>query len=127
MYISYRSWMNKMIYEQNYCRYHIEKCVRALKCPHNHPREDIWRADHDAATNKIKKNVTFGLYEYFFILFIFSRITISLNTMKIKSWVPQAMNNPNPNSSSFGRIDASLESTVDMTLINGSTERCESR
>ena len=68
----------------------------------------------------LRENVPFGRYEYFY-----PKITISPNTMKIKSWVPQAMNNPMP--PSFGRTDASRGSSVEKTQINDSTKRRENR
>ena len=72
------------------------------------------------APSKLRENVPFGRYEYFY-----PKISISPNTLKIESWVPQAMDNPMP--PTFGRTDASRGSSVEKTKITDSTKRHENR
>ena len=67
-----------------------------------------------------RQNVPFGRYKHFC-----TKITILPNTMKIESWVPQAMDYPMP--PTFGRIDALRESSVEITKITDSTKRHENR
>ena len=55
-----------------------------------------------------RQNVSFGRYKHFC-----TKITMLPNTMKIESWVPQAMDNPMP--PTFGRMDALRESSVEIT------------
>ena len=56
------------------------------------------------------QNVPFGRNKYFY-----PKIPISPNTLKIQLWVPRIMNNPM--ALSFGRIDAFLGSSVEISKI----------
>ena len=72
-------------------------------------------------TSEFHQNVPFGRYEHF----LGAEITMLPNTMKIESWVPQAMYNPSP--PTFGRIDAKRGSSVEITKITDFTKRHENR
>ncbi len=101
----------------------LSLCVSAKMfsiCPHNLLKGGIWDAEHDGNVRIPPKCPVRPLQAFFG-----AKITMLPNTMKIESWVPQAMYNPSP--PTFGRIDAKRGSSVEITKITDFTKRHENR
>ena len=99
---------------RNYLRVCLSVCMYVCMSVHKSVPHFLLKGVLDLLITMVPsespQNVPFGRNKHYF-----PKIPISPNTLKIESWVPRIMNNPM--ALSFGRIDAFLGSSVEISKI----------